>query len=112
MSPNSLTMHLLSSLPLNAAWTTSWKATARGTLSAPPTAKGEGPRLGARCGCRTGGGPDGGPPGESGRPDEGEEEPEWGRGRRGPMRVAGWLNPECPVELLVREEAEPVLSVR
>ena len=43
------------------------------------------------CVCSNGGGPEGGPPcGELLRPPEGEEEPEWGRGSRGPERGAGW----------------------
>ena len=53
--------HLDSSLPLNAAWMTSWKATARGTTSAPPNVRGEGPLLLAKeLVGREGAGPGGG----------------------------------------------------
>ena len=60
MSPRSLTRHRDSSAPLKAAWTTSWKATARGTDSAVERVRGEGPRLVEKLCCRGGGGLGGG----------------------------------------------------
>ena len=73
MSPRSLTRHRDSSAPLKAAWTTSWKATARGTDSAVVRVRGEGPRLEVKLCWRVGGGLGGGS-------DGGES----GRARRGP----------------------------
>ena len=77
MSPSSRTRHRDSSAPRKAAWTTSWKATARGTASVAVRARGEGPRLEARLWCRMGGGAGGGPA-------RGESDREAGAGSSGP----------------------------
>lgn len=44
MSPLSLTWHRVSSVPRKYEWTISWKATARGIVSARPMVSGDGPR--------------------------------------------------------------------
>ena len=106
MSPRSLTRHRDSSAPLKAAWTTSWKATARGTDSAVERVRGEGPRLLETTGCRGGGGFGGGAEGggEAGGWGGGWEGGESGLGRRGPALG-------CLTCSRVGEELLPVLSV-
>ena len=108
MSPRSLTRHRDSSAPLKAAWTTSWKATARGTDSAVERVRGEGPRLleilGWRVGGSWGGGWEGG--GSDGGVGGGWEGGESGRGRRGPALGC------CLTSLSRLGEELPVLSLR
>ena len=105
--------HLDSSLPLNAAWMTSWKATARGTTSAPPNVRGEGPLLLAkelvgREGAGPGGGCDRLPPPPTLANGESDRTGSW-RGESDLIKTSFFLHkwPKCQIACGLEKKVIP-----